>query len=312
MVNSGWNLSELRAVGLSLEDIFLELTSTEKKKEVPAAEAATRDVEGGKQVKNVLLICFKEFKNYFVSPIGYAVMALFAFLFGITFYSSTSQMVNMGFRAQMMGQQQPMSVNEMVIRPMLGFAGTIILFLIPMITMRLIAEEKRNGTIELLLTSPIKDMEIILGKWLAAVLLYACMIGMSVLNVAMLFIWGKPDVKPVLVAYLGLLLQGGCLLALGIFISTLTTKNQIVAVGRCYLLFQPWCSTCFSYYTVFGDDRRILASECSITSPSYTHMENFNKGRHRFERRDFLRLSMIFFFRCSWRSRSMESLRWRS
>jgi ABC-2 type transport system permease protein len=99
-----------------------------------------------------------------------------------------------------------------------------------MITMRLIAEEKRTGTIELLLTSPVKDIEIILGKWLRRLLLYMCVLGMSVLNIAMLFLWGKPDLKPVLVAYLGLLLQGGCLLAIGIFVSTMT-KNQIVAGG---------------------------------------------------------------------------------
>ena len=149
-------------------------------------------------MRNVLLICFKEFKGYFVSPIGYAVMALFALIFGAAFASTASQMVQLGFRAQMMGQQQPMSVNDMVIRPMLGFAGTIGLFLIPMITMRLIAEEKRNGTIELLLTSPVQDFEIILGKWLGAVVLYVCVLAMSMLNVAMLFAWGKPDLKPVL------------------------------------------------------------------------------------------------------------------
>jgi ABC-2 type transport system permease protein len=255
-------------------------------------------------MKNVLLICFKEFKNYFVSPIGYAVMALFAFLFGITFYSSTSQMVNMGFRAQMMGQQQPMSVNEIVIRPMLGFVGTILLFVIPMITMRLIAEEKRNGTIELLLTSPIKDMEIILGKWLAAVLLYACMIGMSVLNVAMLFIWGKPDVKPVLVAYLGLLLEGGCLLALGIFISALT-KNQIVAAGATF--FFSLVLYLLNYYTEFLTG--VFWQGLNYVS-IYTHTENFNKGV--IDSKDVIfYLSMTFFF-LFLTSRSMESLRWRS
>src|SRR5204863_8072927 len=94
-------------------------------------------------------------------------------------------------QAQMMGQQQPMSVNEQIIRPLLGFASTIALFLIPMITMRLFAEEKRTGTIELLLTSPIQDVEIILGKWLGAVLLYLCVLAMSMINVAMLFLWCK-------------------------------------------------------------------------------------------------------------------------
>ena len=79
-------------------------------------------------MKNILLICFKEFKGYFVSPIAYAVMALFGLIFGFFFYTATREMASMGLRSQMMGQQQPMSVNDFIIRPMLQFAGTIALF----------------------------------------------------------------------------------------------------------------------------------------------------------------------------------------
>jgi ABC-2 type transport system permease protein len=255
-------------------------------------------------MKNVRLICFKEFKSYFVSPIAYAVMALFGLIFGFGFYTATRDMVQLGFRAQMMGQQQPMSVNDQVIRPLLGFAGTIALFLIPMITMRLIAEEKRNGTIELLLTSPIKDIEIILGKWLGAVLLYMCVLGMSVLNVAMLFLWGKPDLKPVLVAYLGLLLQGGCLLAIGIFVST-TTKNQIVAGGVTF--FVSLLLWLLSWFTAF--DASGFSSVINYLS-IVTHMENFSKGV--VDSKDVIFYLSMIFFSLFLTSRSMESLRWRS
>ena len=99
-----------------------------------------------------------------------------------------------------------------------------------MITMRLFAEEKRSGTIELLATSPVRDIEIIIGKWLAAVCSVCVRAGISVLNVASLFLYGKPDLAPILTGYLGLLLQGGCLLAIGTFIST-TTRNQIIAAA---------------------------------------------------------------------------------
>ena len=255
-------------------------------------------------MKNILLICFKEFKGYFVSPIGYAVMALFGLIFGFGFYTATRDMVQLGFRAQMMGQQQPMSVNEQVIRPLLGFAGTIMLFLIPMITMRLVAEEKRTGTIELLLTSPVKDIEIILGKWLGALLLYMCVLGMSVINIAMLFMWGKPDLKPVLVAYLGLLLQGGCLLAIGTFVST-TTRNQIVAGGVtffvCLLL---WLLSWFTAFesTAFSQ----VINYLSIV----THMENFSKGV--VDTKDVVFYLSMIFFSLFLTSRSMESLRWRA
>ena len=123
-------------------------------------------------MKNILLICKKELKSYFASPIAYLLMAFFGLIFGFGFFTATRDFVRFSFQAQMMGQQQPMNVNDQIIRPLLGFASTIALFLIPMITMRLFAEEKRTGTIELLMTSPIKDIEIIIGKWLGAVLLY--------------------------------------------------------------------------------------------------------------------------------------------
>src|SRR3989440_6739520 len=108
----------------------------------------------------------------------------------------------------MRGQAFPMNVNEQVIRPLLSNISIVGLFVIPMITMRLFAEEKRSGTIELLVTSPIRDIEIIVGKWLAAVILYMCMLGLSMLNMAILFAYGKPDWRPMLIGYLGLLLQG--------------------------------------------------------------------------------------------------------
>ena len=101
----------------------------------------------------------------------------------------------------------------MIIRPLLSNVSVIGLFFIPMITMRLFAEEKRSGTIELLATSPIRDIEIILGKWLAAVILYACMLLFTAINFAFLFRYGNPDWKPLAIGYLGLLLQAGALLA---------------------------------------------------------------------------------------------------
>ncbi len=255
-------------------------------------------------MRNVLLICQKELKSYFASPIAYAVMALFGLIFGFAFYTATKQMMQMTFQAQMMGGPQNMNVNEQVIRPLLGFAGTIALFLIPMITMRLVAEEKRTGTIELLLTSPVTDLEIILGKWLGAMALYTCVLGMSVINVALLFLWGKPDLKPVLVAYLGLLLQGGCLLAIGTFVSTLT-RNQIVAGGVTF--FVSLLLWLLSWYTAF--DSSATAQVISYLS-IVTHMENFTKGV--LSSKDVVFYLSLIFFSLFLTTRSMESLRWRA
>ena len=255
-------------------------------------------------MKGALLICQKELKSYFVSPIAYAVLADFALVFGFAFYTATRDFITLGFRAQMMGQAQPMSVNEQIIRPLLGFAGTIALFLLPMITMRLVAEEKRTGTIELLLTSPVKDSGIILGKWMGAMLLYACVLGMSMLSIVMLFIWGKPDLKPVLVAYLGLLLQGGSLLAIGTLIST-TTKDQIVAVVVTFhLSLLLWL---LSWFTAFGE----TATSRVINYMSIvTHMENFSKGI--LDLKDVVFYVSLIFLMLFLALRQMESLRWRA
>jgi ABC-2 type transport system permease protein len=243
-------------------------------------------------------------KSYFASPIAYLLMAFFALIFGFGFYTATRDMVRFSMQSQMMGQQQPMNVNDQIIRPLLGFASTIALFLIPMITMRLFAEEKRSGTIELLLTSPIKDIEIIIGKWVGAMLLYLCVLGMSMINIAMLFAWGKPDLKPVLVAYLGLILQGGALLAIGAFIST-TTKNQIIAGGVtffvCLLL---WLLSWFTAYDSSAPAQ--VVNYISIV----THFENFSKGV--LDSKDVVFYLSMIFFALFITSRSMESLRWRS
>jgi len=255
-------------------------------------------------MKLTCLIAKKEFKSYFTSPIAYLLMAFFGLIFGFALYTATRDVVRMGFQAQMMGQSQPVNLNDMIIRPLLGFASTVALFLIPMITMRLIAEEKKTGTIELLLTSPVNDIQIILGKWLAAMLLYLCILGMSALDIAMLFAWGKPDWRPVLVAYLGLILQGGCLLAIGEFISTLT-KNQIIAGGVtffvCLLL---WL---LSWVTAF--DSGASASVINYLS-IVTHFENFAKGV--LDSKDVVFYLSMIFFALFITSRSMESLRWRS
>ncbi len=253
-------------------------------------------------MRNVLLICKKELKSYFASPIAYAVMALFALIFGWLFSGYIHYFAQASMQAMM--QQQPMNVNEGIIRPMLGFASTISLFLIPMITMRLFAEEKKSGTIELLLTSPVRDIEIILGKWLGSLLLYTCVLGMSAINVALLFAWGKPDLKPVLIAYLGLILQGGCLLAIGTLISTMT-KNQIIAGGVtffvCLLLWMLSIATAFDSSVTSQ-----VLNYCSIV----THFENFSKGV--LDSKDVVFYLSMIFLALFLTSRSMESLRWRS
>jgi len=256
-------------------------------------------------MRNIWIICRKELRSYFASPIGYAVIALFTFIFGLVFYVAARDYVQYTFRAQMMGGGPAANVNDQMIRPILGFAGTVFLFLIPLITMRLFPEEKRNGTMELLLTSPMEDLGIVLGKWLGALLLYLCALAMSLISIAMLFAWGKPDWKPVAVAYLGLLLQGACLLALGTLISVLAGSNQIVAGGITF--FASLTLYMLSWFTAFEDSR--MSKVLNYVS-IITHMENFSKGI--IELKDVIFYVSFIFFALFLTLRQLESLRWRS
>ena len=199
VVESGWDLNELRPAAISLEEIFLQLTG----------RGRLQPPSGGASMRNIWIIFRKEMRSYFVSPIAYLLLTMFALIFGFFFWNALGFFVIRGMEAQMSGQSFPMNINEMIIRPLLSNVSVIGLFFIPMITMRLFAEEKRNGTIELLATSPIRDVEVIMGKWLAALGLYACMLLFTALNFAFLFRYGHPDWKPLAIGYLGLLLQAG-------------------------------------------------------------------------------------------------------
>ena len=255
-------------------------------------------------MRNVIVIFKKELKSYFASPIAYLLLAIFAVIFGFFFYSAVRFFILQGMQMQMMGRGMPMDVNDYVIRPLLTNASVIGLFLIPMITMRLYAEEKRAGTIELLMTSPVRDLEIVLGKWFAALVLYASILGVSGINIAVLYAFGRPDLKPILVGFLGLLLQGGCLLAIGIFISTLT-KNQIIAGGATFAVcLMLWVLDWVSAY-----DQSAWAKVVSYLSV-VTHFEPFSKGV--IDTKDIIFYLSMIFFGLFLTTRSVESLRWRS
>jgi ABC-2 type transport system permease protein len=253
---------------------------------------------------NTLTIFRKELNSYFRSPIAYGVMAFFALISGYFFYVAVAYFMQASIQSSMMGQSQPMNVNDSVIRPLFSNISVIGLFVIPMITMRLFAEEKRTGTIELLITSPITDWEIILGKWLAALALYAAILVVSLLSMIMLFTYGQPDWRPMVVGFLGLLLQGGCLLAIGTFIST-CTRNQIVAgvagFSVCLLLWVlDWVSS-------FQDSAAAkVVSYMSVLQ----HFDSFSKGV--LDSKDIIYYLSAIFIGLFLTGRSLESLRWRA
>ena len=226
-------------------------------------------------MSNILAVAGKELRAYFHSPIAYLVLTMYAALCGFFFYSFMATYVVQSLRmASMGGMGAPsLSLNEFIIRPLLaGVLTVVLLLLIPLITMRLYAEEKRSGTIELLLTSPLTDMQIILGKFFGALGLYAVMVAVTLAYIALLFVYGSPNAKPLVAQVLGLFLFGAALLALGMWISTFT-RNQIIAgtvsMAVFLLLYVLDWVTAYSTSTA----GRVI-SYMSLT----THFESFTKG----------------------------------
>ena len=180
-------------------------------------------------MKNILTIAKKEVQTYFTSPIAYIVIAVFLVLTGFFFYSIVwwfnSQAIQM---AQNPYYAQQMNINQMVYTPLFHNMSIILLLMLPLLTMRLFSEEKRAGTDELLFTSPVNVGQIILGKYLAALVVLAAMLALSGLLSAFSFAYGNPELPQILNGYLGLLLMGAAFISAGVFFSSLT-ENQIVS-----------------------------------------------------------------------------------
>lgn len=192
-------------------------------------------------VRNVSALVQKEWRHYFGSPIAYVALFVWSLLYGIFFYFAFYYFLQRSMAgAQQMefGGGPKLSLNEYLIRPVFHNMAVVALFIAPMLTMRLFAEEKRQGTMELLATSPVTDLQIVLGKFLAALSLYALMLvtGLVHLGVVWSFATTPPEWKPVATGLLALLLFGACFIAMGLFISTLT-RNQIVAGILSFALF---------------------------------------------------------------------------
>lgn len=184
-------------------------------------------------LRNVFALVEKEWRHYFGSPIAYVALAMWSLLFGAFHVLIFRQFLLYSMRSSQQmefGGAPKLSLNELVFGHVLQNMAVVALFITPMLTMRLFAEEKRQGTLELLATAPITAMQIILGKFLGALSLFALMVAAGLLNFALLWQYATvaPEWKPVATGALALLLLGSCFIAVGLFISTLT-RNQIVA-----------------------------------------------------------------------------------
>jgi ABC-2 type transport system permease protein len=225
-------------------------------------------------MRNILAIANKELRSYFASPIAYIVIGFFTFLYGWFFVAILGFFIRQSMQMGQFGAGggPTMNVNQQLIRPLLQDVIVVVLFMLPAVTMRTYAEEKRSGTIELLLTSPVTDFQIVMGKFFGAMALYLIMLAISLIHLAILFVYGRPEWKPILTAYLGLFLFGGCFISVGMFISTLT-RNQIVAFMSTLTLFLfLWVINWIG--SLVGPTGERLTEYLSIVN----HFDDFGKG----------------------------------
>lgn len=223
-------------------------------------------------MRNIAAIAGKELRAYYSSPVAWVLMGLFAVMFGYFFMAYLGAFADASMRGGQFGAPPTANVNNDLIRPLLQNASVLVLFMLPMITMRTFSEEKRSGTIELLLTSPLTDAEITFGKFFGAVGLYAGLLAVPLVPMAILFGLGTPEWKPLASGYLGLLLLGSCFLSMGLFISS-TTSNQVVAGGATFvvaLLF--WIINWLADSS--GPMTASILNYVSVTQ----HFDDFSKG----------------------------------
>ena len=253
-------------------------------------------------MSNVLAIAQKELKAYFASPIGYIVIGMFSLLYGFFYFIMLQYFMRVSLQA-MAGGGQSVNINEMMLRPMLQNVTVIVLFVLPMVTMRTYSEEKRSGTIELLLTSPVTDVQIIMGKFLGAMALYAAMLGVTLVHMGVLWAFGSPEWKPLATGYLGMLLMGGCFVSVGLLISSLT-RNQIVAGMVTFGVFlMLWVINWVGPF--MGPRTQAVLDYLSITS----HLDDFTRGivdtRHLVYYLSFMAFGLFL------TARSVDTERWR-
>jgi len=237
-------------------------------------------------MKNTLAIAWKETKTYFVSPMAYIVMAVYAALAAYYFVDSISGVLP-----------------EATVRGYLVPSGLIFIILSPVITMRLLAEEQKLGTLELLMTSPVRDYEIVMGKFIASLASLISLLIPTIYLVILLTWFGSPDMGPVLSAYLGLTLFGMATLSVGLLASSLSGNQIVAAVLAMGLLLMLSMIDLASAYV--GDPFTAILSQISIT----VHLQSFIRGV--IDTHDLAYYVIFTIFMLFLTVRSLESRRWR-
>jgi ABC-2 type transport system permease protein len=252
---------------------------------------------------NIWTIARRDFRSYFTTPIAYIILALFLAIMGYMFFNMLAYFNEQAMNYQTYNMGKVMSVSEGVIRPLYGNMNVILLFFTPAITMRLFAEERKNQTIQLLMTSPVSLTDIVVGKYLSAALFVLVMIGATLVYPIVLMIFGTPDVGTLVASILGTFLLTCCLLATGVLFSAMT-ENQIVAVFLTICVnFLLWIISWSAY------SAGPVWSEVLMHLSLINHFMKFSQGM--IDTSDLIYYFSFIFFGLFLTHRVLDSYRWR-
>jgi len=256
-------------------------------------------------MKKLGAIYRKELQYYFQSITAYVMISVFLLLSGYFFYSIFRYYNYMSYQA---GREPSIAANlnliEGIMRPLMGNVSVVFLFALPLLTMRLLAEEKKQGTFELLLTYPVTDIDAVMGKYFAALTVFAVMLGGTILYPVMLAIYSNPEPGPLVTSYIGMFLMGMSFIAMGVFFSSIT-NSQIVAGAATFFVSL--------FFLIIGWVAPLVGptlSKVIIQFSLLEHYDAFAKGIIDLQDVTFyVFLTMFFLFMTL---RSIESTHWRS
>ena len=255
-------------------------------------------------MKDTYRVLARELHGYFMSPLAYVITCVFLVINGFMFYNLLVHFNLQCFQySRYPYMLEQLNLNNMVIRPLFHNMSVIMLLIIPAITMRLLAEERKIGTIELLFTYPIKKVEIVLGKFLGAFIMFGIMLSFTGLYPAILFVYAKPEIGPIFSGYLGLFLMGGSFIAVGVLFSAITENQVIAAVLTFGLLLFLWLLSWSSTF-ISGAFGQIIAYVSIIE-----HFGDFAKGI--IDTKDVIFYLTFIFVGLFLTQRYLQSLGWR-
>jgi ABC-2 type transport system permease protein len=256
-------------------------------------------------MKGFMAVFGKEVYAFLASPIFYVCAFIFLGLSGYFFYSNTAIFAIASFQTmQNPYLAQQLNLSNMVITPTFGYMTIIMLILIPLMSMRLFSEEKRSGTVELLFTYPIRDMAVVMGKYLSTVFMFAIMVAGTLPFMFLLTYVGNPDWDMIGSAYIGIMLLAGAFISFGMFASSLTENQIISAVISFGGLFMFWIVEWATAFTEGWVNK--VFDYLSIMS----HFDNLSRGL--IDSRDvtYYLLFIVFFLFCT--LRYLDSKKWRA